>query len=186
MKANRDGSGHLRIDVGALGICFVTTAALYFAALRPLMVQQADAADAAIVLANEERNVDAFDGQCRRIAQRLDQFDTNRSDTTLKLEDRAQLNTRLGGLMRLAQQCGLSIEGVHPGTRTHGRFFDVVDIQLVAEGKYRDAVNFLQKLHGTHEDISVNAFDLEVVGSNEIHLASATFDLAWYVLKRRE
>ena len=96
MKANRDGSGHLRIDVGAVGVWFVTTAALYFAALRPLMVQQADAADAAIVLANEERNVDAFDGQCRRIAQRLDQFDTNRSDTTLKLEDGAQIGRASG------------------------------------------------------------------------------------------
>lgn len=186
MTAKRDAPNHLTIDAGAVAICLATTALFYFVALRPLIVQRVEAADAAVVLSEEERGFDLLDGQCRRTAQRLDQFATRRPDTTLTLEDGSRLNARLDALMQLAQACGLAIEGVHPGVRTHGRSFDVITVQIKTEGTYPNAVTFLHTLHGTYEDISVDGFEARVAGGNATRHASATFDLAWYVTKREK
>lgn len=174
----------LSIDIGAVTLCLVVTVLLYLAAFRPLMVRRTDAAVAVGQLVQAESRATLLDGQCRRVTLHLNRFENGRPDTTLKLEDREQLNTRLDALMQLAQRCGLSIDGVQPGQGQAGRYFDVTAIELTAGGHYGEVMTFLRELHHTYEDISVQAFALKVEGRDATGKVGCTFDLAWYTLKK--
>jgi len=179
----RDESGMLSIDIGAVTLCLLVTVLFYLAAFRPLRVRRTDAAVAVGQLVQAESRTTLLDGQCRRATLHLNRFENECPDTTLKLEDIAQLNTRLDALMQLAQRCGLSIDGVQPGQGQPGRYFDVTSIELAAGGHYEEVVTFLRELHHTYEDISVQSFALKVEGRDVSGKVGCTFDLAWYTRK---
>ena len=95
------------------------------------------------------------------------------------------INQRMAALTALANETGLQVQSVNPGTPGPGssgttQRFSRVPISMSSTGSYQTSAEFLHRLHQAFHDMSVTRIDL-TDDRGEGESASFAVQLIWYV-----
>jgi Tfp pilus assembly protein PilO len=169
-------------EIDAIGavVCIVLTAAVYFFGVSPVLdahardVAQQDQARA------KQRAASAANNALLSMQHQLKLATAQATSSPLRLKPASQLNNRLAEITGLAQDAGMQIEDVHPGSNTHGRRFDTIPITISGKGCYITCVQFLHELRTTYADTGVSSFHLTGNPSDPAAMCDFSFSLDWF------
>ena len=75
------------------------------------------------------------------------------------------VNQRLEAIARLATECGVALDEMHPGVPADSTHYQTVPIRVVGSGRYPACTAFLRKLRGTFGDMGIRSFQASSSGT---------------------
>ena len=165
----------------AAGVCLGLTVAAYALGVQPLMERR----DRQEVLRQDlQTRRQAASDLASSLADVQNQLSTAKqalAKTSIRLQPAVLVNQRLEAIARLATECGVALDEMHPGTPADSRHYQTVPIRIVGSGRYPACTMFLRKLRGTFGDMGIRSFQTGSSGNTPAQ-PTALFqaELVWY------
>ena len=169
-----------RIDLLAVGVCLLLSAALYLTMIHPLARKQARHVTQSAELAAVQVQASDRAASLGRLQTELAETRTALDATPMRLQPASVINQRLAALTDLANEQAITLDQVQPGQKVAATRYDVVPIQLVGSGTYASVQTFLNKLHGQFGDTGVRSFRLTARERGDDVVGAFVIDLVWY------
>lgn len=172
----------LATDAAGIVALAMITAALYFAAVRPIAAHRRTLHERTTELASLRTELEHLASARQADQQRIVALRRECDAMTLRLEPADRLNAAMGRIVEIASACGLQIHESRSGDVVPGERFDTVPIGLSGLGRFPACIEFLHR--GTAALGDVNLLTFELRGSPAAAAAGATFEfeLEWYAL----
>jgi len=177
---SQNGFSTWKVDAVGLGVCVMLTALVLVIGVSPRIDQvreaderQHDLRGARVDASDKERSVRDLRTQFNSLQKQANQLAVN-------LQPAKALNERLGRIALLAQNLGIRVNQLQPGTTSKGNLFDTVRITLSGVGGFADCARFVHELGERHPDMAVHTFELSP--SSDIDAGSSAFrlDIVWF------
>jgi Tfp pilus assembly protein PilO len=175
------GSKHRfwRIDLGGLVVIAALTGAAYLAQVQPILAQREEARDQAQQLVAERTRGAALDRTLRQLASDIQNAKSQLSVIPVELEPTAALNQRLTQLGEIANQSNVQVDRIESENPLPHAHYQTVLIHLNGQGKFLDAIQFLENLRDTLGDCGISRMNMRAQTQGDTSVA-IQLDVIWY------
>jgi Tfp pilus assembly protein PilO len=152
----------------------------FFAGVRPLLQNRADAAGQKIKLEQQQRLAGSAEALVRSQAAKLGALQAALATDPLRLQEARFINGKLAKISVLADARKLQIKELEPQHSVVEVPFEIVPINLAGSGTFRNCALFVHDMHESMPDVGFVAMQIE--GNPQIPSAESTFkfEMQWY------
>jgi Tfp pilus assembly protein PilO len=170
----------MTIDASAIAACAGIILVAYFAAIGPLLRENAAGRARHRQLAGQRQRAAAAAAGVRRLTAELAALRAQEPQDALQPAQMGRTTSRLKQITSLAANRGLEIKGVEPSASRQEADFQAMPLRLTGTGNFRGCVEFLHDLRTALHDTTVTG--LRLSGTPEAPGSPLTFDfdLCWY------
>ncbi len=168
------------VVAGCVAVALAATAGSYLGVVVPAERGEAAARAAAASSAEAEAEAASLDREAAALAARLGEREAELAATPVELGDVRDLNRRVAGLIRLAQDAGLEVFALQPGGAAAGEHYRVVPLRLEAGGGFAAQLDFLDRLHGVYPDVRVADVGVQARPREAGAAAQVVVELRWF------
>lgn len=169
-----------QIDAVGAAACVLLGALWYVAGVGPLAQARAEHREMSKTLAQKQEEAEKLASDEREFARALAKVNAEMESATIRLLPADQINSRLGALTGLAQQVGLTLNEIKPGTPGPAAQFTPVPIRITGTGSFGGVAAFLHQLRERFPDTGVARFDLRGDPEGIDRPAAYSVDMVWY------
>ena len=182
MKPNLSSQARWKlIWTAAAATVVAVTFAVYTAAIQPALAHRAQRQQLNAELAQRKSKSAALAGELADVGKQLKAVNQSLAHARLRLQPASLVNDRLERLADLANDCGLSIDQVHPGDVTDTAHFEIVSIKLGGTGSFPACGKFLHQLHDVFPDTGVRALEVTNQSPSPVKpMLKFDLELTWY------
>ncbi len=170
----------LQIDATASAVCLVTSLAVFFVVLYPLIRQNSLLADQRNKLAANRDESSRLSASMGMLSNQLAAVQKELDASMIRLGSSDRTNQRLAGLTSLFTDCSLAVDDIQAGTIFAGDTCDLVPISITGRGQYTQCVVALQKLRQRFADMSVARIILKGDPARAEGTERYRFQLLWH------
>jgi len=182
MKPNLSSQARRKLLWTAAATTFAAvTFAVYTAAIQPALSHRAEQQQLDAELAHRKTKTAVLAGELADVGKQLKAVNQSLAHARLRLQPASLVNDRLERLADLANDCGLSIDQVHPGDVNDTPHFQIVSIKLGGTGSFPACGKFLHQLRDTFPDTGVRALEVLNQSPSPVKpLLKFDLELTWY------
>lgn len=164
-----------------VAFCAAVTTAAYVTALEPALARREAQRQLQADLLDRRQKLSETAAGAADAHRQLDRVNDALSHSDLRLQPASLVNDRIERLADLANECGLTIDEVHPGEVEDTAHFQTVSIKLAGTGDFPACAKFLHQLHDTFPDTGVRSLETSNTSPNPLKpVATFRFELTWY------
>lgn len=168
------------VDIVGISMIAAVVSGMYLGGVRPLQTAYSDTvslkADLWLsqrALAEREESEQRASESAKQLTDRLEKLD-------IELSNIDQMNTRLSRLTAIAEQAGMTLEGLRPGAEAKAERYRAIEITLVGRVYYLEAVEFLADLRSELPDTGLLGIRFERVATQESVSGRLQLEMVWY------
>lgn len=162
-------------------VCAAVTIGAYVTALEPALARREAQRQLQADLLDRRQKLSEIATGAADARRQLDHVNDALSHSDLRLQPASLVNDRIERLADLANECGLTIDEVHPGEMEETAHFQTVSIKLAGTGEFPACAKFLHQLHDTFPDTGVRSLETVNTSPNPLRpVATFHFELTWY------
>jgi Tfp pilus assembly protein PilO len=142
----------------AAGVCVGLTVAAYALGVQPILHGRQNDAAAREELRERRERASQLGTEFAALQRQLEDAKQVLARTPVRLQPATLVNQRLAAIARLATDCGVALDEMHPGGAIDSTHFQTVAIRIAGRGRYPACTTFLRKLRGTFGDVGIRSF----------------------------
>jgi Tfp pilus assembly protein PilO len=165
----------------AVGVCLGLSVAAYALGVQPLLERREAETRRRSDLQERRQTASQLSASLADVQHQLATAKQALAKTSLRLQPAVLVNQRLEAIARLATECGVALDEMHPGVPADSTHYQTVPLRVVGSGRYPACTAFLRKLRGTFGDMGIRSFQASSSGTSPAE-PTALFqaELVWY------
>ena len=168
------------VDIVGVGLIVAVVAGMYLGGVQPLQSAYSDTVSLKAELwlsqkklSEREESEQRASNSAEILTERLEQLD-------IELLSIDQINSRLSTLTAIAEQAGMTLEGLRPGDEARAERYRAIEITLVGRVDYLQAVEFLGQLRKQLPDTGLLGIRFERIANDEGVSGRLQLEMVWY------
>ena len=165
----------------AVAACAALTIGAYALGVQPMLEKREHESSQRHELADRRAAASQLAASVADLQRELADARTALERTPLRLQPATLVNQRLEAVAVLANECGVALDEVRPGSAVDSTHYQTVPIRIVGSGRYPACAVFLGKLRKTFGDMGVRQFNAaNNAALPENPVASFNAELVWF------
>jgi len=174
------GFSNWKVDAVGLGVCALLTTLVVGVGVSPRIEQVREAEDRQDDLRGARVDASDKERSIRDLRTQLNSLHEQANHLAVNLQPAKALNERLGRIAVLAQNLGIRVNELQPGTTTKGHLFDTVRITLSGTSGFSGCARFVHELGERHPDMAVHTFELSPSSDTDAGSSAFRFEIVWF------
>ncbi|GAB5495145.1 MAG: hypothetical protein Phyf2KO_02250 [Phycisphaerales bacterium] len=168
------------VDIIGVGLIAAVVSGMYLGGVQPLQSAYSETVSLKAELwlsqkklTEREESEQRASNSAEILTERLEQLD-------IELLSIDQINSRLSTLTAIAEQAGMTLEGLRPGDEARAERYRAIEITLVGRVDYLQAVEFLGQLRKQLPDTGLLGIRFERIANEEGVSGRLQLEMVWY------
>ena len=165
----------------AAAACAGLTIAAYAVGVRPMLEQRQHEAEQRLALKERRETSSELAATVAELQHDLADARQVLARSPVRLQPATLVNQRLAALAALADECGVQVDEMRPGTPADSTHYQTFPIRIVGTGSYPNYAKFLRNLRKTFGDMGVRSFNAtNLIGPSANPTAAFQAELIWF------
>lgn len=167
------------VDAAGVAACALLLGLAYLVGLAPRLRERAEAVQQRADLEMGRQEVARLEDERRALQARAADLESKLASGPLRPSRASEVNGRVQAIVELAEQCGLRISQLSPGSPVPGDRFVVVPLKARGTGGYAALTSLISTLHERFPDTAVAALTLTGSAAGDA-TPEFSVEFAWY------